>query len=154
MAIKLPDELDRAVYAALREHVELGPSVVSAEAPRTYRPFRDKPVISVRVLDTVGRRRTDFIELQVSVGLDAMALTKQIAAALTRAEEHRQMKRDREFSARRWQCFVNFIGWSCLSLGVHFDWLGPHVDIHLPFVFCRVGWITYTPKACRSFGWT
>ena len=42
---------------------------------------------------------------------------------------------------RQFVCYFWFVGWDCLSLGVHFCVLGPHLEIHLPFGFLRIGWV-------------
>ena len=52
---------------------------------------------------------------------------------------------------REWECFFNFVGWDCLSLGLHVGLRGPHVDIHLPFGFVRIGWNKPTFRECRAF---
>ena len=41
-----------------------------------------------------------------------------------------------------------FLGWHCLSFGLHVDLTAPHIEIHVPFGFARVGWDTRikTPK--------
>lgn len=38
--------------------------------------------------------------------------------------------------------YFHFVGWSCLSLGFHIDVHKPNIEIHLPFGFIRIGWIT------------
>lgn len=42
---------------------------------------------------------------------------------------------------REFECFFNFLGWWHWSLGLHLDIQHPHIDIHLPFGFARIGWI-------------
>lgn len=64
-------------------------------------------------------------------------------------------KRTREF-----ECFFNFLGWWHWSLGVHFDPRHPHLDIHVPFGFLRVGWNLWsrtplnTPRAFHFVRWS
>lgn len=43
--------------------------------------------------------------------------------------------RDREFEVA-----FNFLGWAHWSLGVHFDPQHPHVQIHVPGGYLRIGW--------------
>ncbi len=47
---------------------------------------------------------------------------------------------------RKFQAFVKIIGWWCFSLGVHVDLRGPHIEVHFPFGFARLGWM-YTDTA-------
>ena len=49
-----------------------------------------------------------------------------------------EIPRRREFVAYWW-----FVSWDCLSLGLHFCWSKPNLEIHLPFGFIRIGWHTY-----------
>src|SRR5262245_6176699 len=57
-----------------------------------------------------------------------------------------EKKRDRlvEYLAlprkRRFECFFNFLGWWQWSVGIHVDVRHPHLDIHVPFGFARIGW--------------
>lgn len=44
--------------------------------------------------------------------------------------------RTRKFVAYFW-----FVDWHCLSLGLHIGLDGPHIEIHLPFGFLRIGWV-------------
>jgi hypothetical protein len=44
-------------------------------------------------------------------------------------------------SDRHFVCAYHFISLCHLSLGLHFDPRHPHVEIHLPFGFLRIGWI-------------
>lgn len=46
---------------------------------------------------------------------------------------------------RHFECFFNFLGWWQWSLGFHLDCRHPHVDVHVPGGFLRVGW--YNPRA-------
>jgi len=32
-------------------------------------------------------------------------------------------------------------GFDHVSLGLHFDWVMPNIEIHLPFGFIRIGWV-------------
>ncbi len=42
------------------------------------------------------------------------------------------------------ECLFNFLGWWQWSLGLHVDLWHPHLDIHVPFGFFRVGWRRWT----------
>jgi len=46
----------------------------------------------------------------------------------------------------RFRAYFYFVGWSCLSLGVHVCLSCPNIEIHLPFGFVRIGW-TESPIA-------
>lgn len=66
----------------------------------------------------------------------------------------------RSFWTRSFVAYFWFVGWDCLSLGVHFCWSCPNIEIHVPFGFIRVGWIgdagqdAYIwPLNRRAFGW-
>ena len=39
----------------------------------------------------------------------------------------------------RWSAYWWFVGWDCVSLGLHVCWSKPNVEIHLPFGFLRIG---------------
>ena len=41
---------------------------------------------------------------------------------------------------RRFVAYWWFVGWDCLSFGIHLCLDGPHMEIHLPFGFLRIGW--------------
>lgn len=41
---------------------------------------------------------------------------------------------------REFECFFNFLGWWQWSFGVHLDVRHPHLDLHVPFGFLRLGW--------------
>lgn len=41
---------------------------------------------------------------------------------------------------RRFVVYFHFVGWDCLSLGVHISVIHPNVEIHVPLGFIRVGW--------------
>lgn len=41
---------------------------------------------------------------------------------------------------RRFACFFNFLGWWHWSLGVHADVRHPHIQLHVPFGYFRIGW--------------
>ncbi len=45
-----------------------------------------------------------------------------------------------KMSRGRFRCYFFFVGWDCLSLGLHVSVWCPNVEIHLPFGFVRVGW--------------
>lgn len=56
-------------------------------------------------------------------------------------------------------CYYWFVAWDQISLGINVSLTGPHVEVHLPFGFVRLGWLlTYpTPLAAcyahRRWGW-
>ena len=39
-------------------------------------------------------------------------------------------------------CCIYFTGWEQISLGAHIDLASPNIEIHLPFSFIRIGWLT------------
>ena len=47
----------------------------------------------------------------------------------------------------RFVCFFHFVGWDCISLGAHLCLTGPHVELHIPFGFVRVGLYPDGPRA-------
>lgn len=56
---------------------------------------------------------------------------------------------------RRFECFFNFLGWWHWSTGVHLDVRHPHVDLHVPFGFLRLGWCRVpTINSARVFGYS
>jgi hypothetical protein len=45
---------------------------------------------------------------------------------------------------RRFVAYYFFVGWDCVSLGLHFClWSGPNIELHLPFGFIRIGWMMH-----------
>ena len=44
-------------------------------------------------------------------------------------------KIERQFIAYLW-----FVSWDCISLGLSICITGPHIEIHLPFCFLKIGW--------------
>ena len=42
---------------------------------------------------------------------------------------------------RRFCIYFWFVGWDCISLGLHVCVTGPHIEIHLPFGFLKIGWV-------------
>ena len=36
--------------------------------------------------------------------------------------------------------YFYFVGWSCISLGIHVDLSLPNLEVHLPFGFIRIGY--------------
>lgn len=40
----------------------------------------------------------------------------------------------------KFEIFYKFMGWHCLSLGIHLDWKAPRLEIHIPFAWIRIGW--------------
>lgn len=37
-------------------------------------------------------------------------------------------------------CYLHWIGWDCIQLGIHICLSMPNIEFHLPFCFVRVGW--------------
>lgn len=58
---------------------------------------------------------------------------------------------------RVFQLFFQFLGWRYLSFGVHVGLDGPHIDLHVPYGFVRLGWwrweVASHHKHYRSYGW-
>jgi hypothetical protein len=58
---------------------------------------------------------------------------------------------------RRFVAYFNFVSWYDISLGVSVDLLSPHIDLHLPFGFLRIGWsgiwTTRMVNGCKAYGW-
>ena len=63
---------------------------------------------------------------------------------------------------RRFVCYFWFVAWDCISLGFHVCLSGPHIEIHLPFGFVKIGWDNrywgkkawnYDDIQWRQFGW-
>ena len=43
------------------------------------------------------------------------------------------------YEGTKWCCYFWRSGWTHLSLGLHFDWFNPNIEIHLPLGFIRIG---------------
>lgn len=43
------------------------------------------------------------------------------------------------YEGRKWCCLFWFVGWDCLSLGLHVCVSAPNIEVHLPFGFVRMG---------------
>lgn len=57
-----------------------------------------------------------------------------------------------KMSKVRSPCFYFFfVGWDCMSLGIHVDLLSPNVEIHLPFGFIKFGWEKRLVDECGNF---
>lgn len=41
---------------------------------------------------------------------------------------------------RKLAFFFWFVSWTDISLGISLDLRAPHVDLHIPFGFIRIGW--------------
>jgi len=41
---------------------------------------------------------------------------------------------------RKFVAYFFFVGWNCISLGLHISMTHPNIEIHLPFGFIRIGW--------------
>ncbi len=37
--------------------------------------------------------------------------------------------------------YYYFVGWSCISLGIHVDLSLPNFELHVPFGFFRIGYV-------------
>jgi hypothetical protein len=44
----------------------------------------------------------------------------------------------RHFTAHFW-----FVGWDCISLGLHICLSKPNIEVHIPFGFFKIGWEGY-----------
>ena len=42
---------------------------------------------------------------------------------------------------RQFIAYFYFVGWDCISLGLHVCLGLPNIEIHIPFGFVRVGWM-------------
>jgi hypothetical protein len=42
---------------------------------------------------------------------------------------------------RRFVAYFFFVGWDCISLGLHVSLLSPNLEVHVPFGFFRIGWM-------------
>lgn len=49
------------------------------------------------------------------------------------------MRRRIGYEGRNWVSYFWFVGWDCVSLGVHVCVSAPNIEIHLPFGFIRLG---------------
>ena len=59
---------------------------------------------------------------------------------------------DKEYKMKNnFEIFYKFIGWNCISLGIHFDWEAPRLEIHIPFGWIRIGWNKQTGRKMK--GW-
>jgi hypothetical protein len=57
-------------------------------------------------------------------------------------------------SEHYFECFFNFLGWWHWSVGLHVDLRHPHIDLHVPFGFGRLGWVRSSVIThARSFGY-
>src|SRR5258705_72951 len=60
--------------------------------------------------------------------------------------------------SRQFVFFIHFMGMDNISLGLHFNWRCPNIEVHLPFCFIKIGWAaTYIWERHgphRSFGLT
>ena len=43
------------------------------------------------------------------------------------------------YEGKKWVCYFYCNGLNHFSLGFHFDWTLPNIEIHLPFGFIRAG---------------
>ena len=42
---------------------------------------------------------------------------------------------------RRFVAYFWFVGWDCLSIGLHVAICQPNLEVHVPFGFFRIGWM-------------
>jgi hypothetical protein len=40
-------------------------------------------------------------------------------------------------------CYFHFVTWYDISLGISIDVKAPRLEIHVPFGFFRIGWLTH-----------
>lgn len=50
-----------------------------------------------------------------------------------------KIKRDYGYISENFEAYFWFVGWSCISLGLHIDPIRGHLQIHLPFGFIHIG---------------
>jgi hypothetical protein len=43
------------------------------------------------------------------------------------------------YEGRRWIAYFWFVGWDCISAGVHVCVSAPNLELHIPFGFIRLG---------------
>ena len=56
----------------------------------------------------------------------------------------------------RWVAFVHFVGWDNINLGLSINWRNPNLELHLPFVFVKVGRECLRPNTIqwtKGWGW-
>lgn len=62
---------------------------------------------------------------------------------------------------RRFVAYFYFVGFDCISLGLHLCWSLPNIEVHVPFGFFRIGWVSvpegyvradHDDIAARTFG--
>jgi hypothetical protein len=71
-------------------------------------------------------------------------------------QTYERLTRERDLPPveRRFECFFNFLGWWHWSIGIHVDLRHPHIDLHVPFGFGRLGWHrSPTRGRARCFGY-
>jgi hypothetical protein len=54
---------------------------------------------------------------------------------------------------RRFVAYFHFIGFDCLSIGLHICWTLPNIEVHLPFGFIRIGWVMWQTDYGSSPDW-
>lgn len=50
------------------------------------------------------------------------------------------MRRLYGYETEKFVAFFWFVGWDCVSLGVHVSIAAPNFELHVPFGFFRIGW--------------
>jgi len=56
------------------------------------------------------------------------------------------------YEGNKWVAYFWFVGWDCLSCGIHFCTSAPNIEIHVPFGFFRIG-KTKNKRAWYGYGW-
>lgn len=79
--------------------------------------------------------------------LDGLNHALTTEARLQQEQETRQRdnwkavlrERCRGWDSPEWCCYFWFVGWDCISFGLHVCLGAPNIEIHLPFGFLRIG---------------
>lgn len=45
------------------------------------------------------------------------------------------------------EIFFKFLGWHCLSFGIHIDPVAPKIEFHIPFGWIGIGWMVTTTSS-------
>jgi hypothetical protein len=77
-----------------------------------------------------GLNHAIAIETRTQQELDARARANWKAVLRARC---------RGWNSPDWCCYFWFVGWDCISFGLHVCVGGPNIEIHLPFGFLRIG---------------
>jgi hypothetical protein len=52
---------------------------------------------------------------------------------------------------KKFACYFFFVGWSCISLGIHFCLSCPNFELHIPFGFIRIGMVELCPTPVSEY---